>query len=91
MFIIVSYDITDDKLRNKLNQTLKDFGNSVQYSVFECNLSENQFAYMKEKTDRFIQDESDSIRYYLLPQKKKLKTIVTGKDKASAEKSVYII
>jgi CRISPR/Cas system-associated endoribonuclease Cas2 len=46
---------------------------------------------MKEKTDRFIQDESDSIRYYLLLQKKKLKTIVTGKDKASAEKSVYII
>jgi CRISPR-associated protein Cas2 len=91
MFIIVSYDITDDKLRNKLNQTLKDFGNSVQYSVFECNLSENQFASMKEKTDRFIQDESDSIRYYLLLQKKKLKTIVTGKDKASAEKSVYII
>ena len=38
MFILVTYDIKDDKKRNKVCNILKDYGNRVQYSVFECYL-----------------------------------------------------
>ena len=91
MFIIVTYDITDDRSRNKLYETLKDYGTSVQYSVFECNLNKKQFLEMKEKSGSFVQDEKDSIRYYLLPRREKMKIIVEGKDKTPNENSIYII
>ncbi|MCQ4775514.1 CRISPR-associated endonuclease Cas2 [Lacrimispora saccharolytica] len=37
--IIVSYDISDDKLRAKFAKYLSRFGNRIQYSVFEIDNS----------------------------------------------------
>jgi len=91
MFIIVSYDITDDRLRNKLHETLKDYGTPVQYSVFEFNLNKKQFVDMKKKSEGFLQDEKDSIRYYILPQREKMRIIIKGKDKTPVENSIYIV
>lgn len=34
-FIVVSYDVVDDRRRTKVMKTLKNFGAHVQYSVFE--------------------------------------------------------
>ncbi|MEQ8192752.1 MAG: CRISPR-associated endonuclease Cas2 [Candidatus Eremiobacterota bacterium] len=91
MFIIVTYDITNDRLRNKLYELLKDYGNPVQYSVFECNLTQTQFIDMKKKTEGFLQDEKDSIRYYILPRREKIRIIIKGKDKTQVENSIYIV
>ena len=33
--IVVSYDISDDKLRTKFSKYLSRFGHRLQYSVFE--------------------------------------------------------
>ena len=41
MFYLVSYDIPDDKRKTKLAKTIKDFGDRVQYSVFECLLNKS--------------------------------------------------
>ena len=35
---VVSYDITSDRLRNKIAKTLEGYGTRIQYSVFECRL-----------------------------------------------------
>ena len=35
---LVSYDIPDDKRRTKFAKIFEDFGDRVQYSVFECIL-----------------------------------------------------
>ena len=40
MLIVVSYDVPDDRRRTRLAHILKDFGERVQYSVFECRLDE---------------------------------------------------
>ena len=37
--IIVSYDISDDKLRAKFAKNLSRFGHRIQYSVFEIDNS----------------------------------------------------
>ena len=37
---VVSYDISSDRLRNKVARTLEGYGTRIQYSVFECKLSE---------------------------------------------------
>ncbi len=39
---VVSYDIGSDKLRNKVAKVLLGYGNRVQYSVFECHISQER-------------------------------------------------
>ena len=38
--IVISYDISDDKLRNNFSKYLTRFGHRIQYSVFEIDNSE---------------------------------------------------
>lgn len=64
MYVMVSYDIVDDKTRNKVMKFLKDFGERVQLSVFDANLDEAQYERMKEGVDAFIDKKEDRVRYY---------------------------
>ncbi len=61
---MVSYDITDNKSRRRVQKTLEGFGERVQYSVFECAISESQYRSLTEKIAASIDKESDSVRYY---------------------------
>ena len=36
---IVSYDIADEKRMKKVFKAMRDFGDHLQYSVFECHIS----------------------------------------------------
>jgi len=65
-FYVVSYDITDDKKRNNVCKTLKNYGVRVQKSVFECILTDSQYCKMKGNLDKVIDYDTDSIRYYRL-------------------------
>ena len=38
--IVISYDISNDKLRTKFSKFLEKFGHRIQYSVFEIDNSE---------------------------------------------------
>ncbi len=38
--IVISYDISDDKFRNKFSKYLTRFGHRIQYSVFEIDNSD---------------------------------------------------
>ena len=52
MFLVVSYDIPDDRRRTKLHRHLKGFGMRVQYSVFECVLEEPEVARLQTSCAR---------------------------------------
>ncbi|MFQ5869760.1 MAG: CRISPR-associated endonuclease Cas2 [Candidatus Zixiibacteriota bacterium] len=66
MFVIVTYDIQNDRRRTKIMKTLKDYGQWVQYSVFECSLKESDYLKMKARLSKLIQSEEDSVRFYFL-------------------------
>lgn len=66
MYTMVSYDIVNNKTRTKVMKFLKDFGERVQLSVFECDLDDNQYARMKEGVERLINKKKDRVRYYRL-------------------------
>jgi CRISPR-associated protein Cas2 len=71
MFVLVSYDVstTDPKGPRRLNRvakTCKDFGQRVQYSVFECIVDPAQWAVLKDRLIKEIDDEKDSLRFYYL-------------------------
>lgn len=69
MFFIVSYDIQDDRRRTKVMKTLKNYGQWVQYSVFECDLDEADYLKLRARLSKFISDEEDSVRFYFLCEK----------------------
>ena len=66
MFVLVSYDISEDKRRTKIHNILKSYGQWVQYSVFECDLTKTQYAKLRYRLNKQINAETDSIRFYFL-------------------------
>ena len=66
MFVIVSYDISEDKRRTKIHDILCSYGQWMQYSLFECNLTKTEYAKLRSRLDKIIDDNSDSIRFYFL-------------------------
>ena len=65
MFIVVSYDISNTRRRNRLHRALKNFGTRVQYSVFECVLAAKDVKRLEAAVRREIKDD-DRVRYYHL-------------------------
>jgi CRISPR-associated protein Cas2 len=66
MLILLSYDVPDDRRRTRLAHALKDFGERVQYSVFECRLTPKQLDRLRERVRPLIAPEEDSLRIYVL-------------------------
>jgi CRISPR-associated protein Cas2 len=62
--IIVTYDIPDDKRRNRIHKELKNFGQWVQYSVFECDLDDRQLQRLRHRLERLMDQREDSIFFY---------------------------
>lgn len=62
--ILISYDISDDKLRNKFSKFITKYGYRVQYSVFEITNSKRMLNnIMCEIKNRFESkfQQSDSV------------------------------
>ena len=71
MFVIISYDVaTDDgKGQRRLRRVAKacqDYGQRVQYSVFECIIDPAQWTQLKERLISEIDPDKDSLRFYYL-------------------------
>lgn len=66
MYVVVSYDIPEDKRRTKVHSILKSYGQWMQYSVFECSLTQAQYAKLRSRLGKLIKPDTDSIRFYFL-------------------------
>jgi len=66
MFIVVAYDISNDRRRTRLHKKLKSFGKPVQYSVFECILDSKGLERMQQIIRNVIDKQQDLVRYYFL-------------------------
>jgi len=90
MFLVVSYDIADDKRRTRVAKKLKDFGVRVQYSVFECILEQEKIDEMKQEVARLL-DEEDSVKIYYLCEACKKKINSYGEAGVTEDPAVYIV
>ena len=71
MDIIVAYDVdtTDKAGQRRLRRvalTCQDFGQRVQYSLFECRVSEAQLEVLIQRLLGEIDADKDSLRIYIL-------------------------
>jgi CRISPR-associated protein Cas2 len=79
MFVVVSYDISDDKRRLQVMKTLEGFGNRAQYSVFECRLKRQDLKRLRRRLQGLIRKEEDDVRFYLLCEQCVERIIPLGK------------
>jgi CRISPR-associated protein Cas2 len=72
MNILVTYDVGDTESKSgqrrlrKVAIICKNFGQRVQLSVFECEISEAQFESMKAQLLKAIDKNLDNLRFYKL-------------------------
>ena len=71
MVVLVTYDVatTSEDGRRRLRRVAGaclDFGQRVQNSVFECNVSWEQWTRLKIRLIREIKPQEDSLRFYFL-------------------------
>jgi len=71
MLVLVSYDVStiNKKGRRRLRKVAKicqNYGQRVQYSVFECIVDPAQWTILRQKLINAIEPEEDSLRFYFL-------------------------
>lgn len=75
MYILVTYDVdtTSEKGQKRLRQVArvcKNYGQRVQNSVFECEVTEALYTVLKNELHSVMDEKFDSIRFYHLNKNK---------------------
>jgi CRISPR-associated protein Cas2 len=91
MFIVVSYDIPNDRRRTKVMKTLKNYGNHVQESVFECELQPEVYTRMRKQLDKLIAPKEDSVRLYFMDEDAVKRIASLGLGQVDRARLFYII
>jgi CRISPR-associated protein Cas2 len=91
MFLLVSYDIPVDKRRTKIAKILEDYGERVQYSVFECDLPARHVEKLIKELRVVLDEEADSLRIYRLCRDCRGKIEALGQAEAPAEPPVVYL
>jgi CRISPR-associated protein Cas2 len=66
MLTVVTYDVPDNRRRQRLHALLEGYGIAVQRSVFECDLQPAALARLVERAARLIDVAEDDVRAYPL-------------------------
>ena len=96
MMILVTYDVdtvslTGQKRLRNVAKACQDYGQRVQNSVFECEVSESQFVILMDRLKNIIDNELDSIRIYRMGKNSKQHTIIIGKKTSYDVEGVLLV
>jgi len=90
-FVVVVYDIKDDRTRTRVCNTLKNYGSRIQLSVFECHLGRKEYEKMKEEVKRLLDLEEDLVRFYRLCKDCFSRGELLGEGSFTEELDIYLI
>jgi CRISPR-associated protein Cas2 len=96
MFVLVSYDVktsdrTGPKRLRRVAKVCKDYGQRVQYSVFECIVPPDKWVVMRNKLIKEIDKDVDSLRFYFLGSNWKHRVEHIGAKEALDQEGTLII
>lgn len=90
MLYVVSYDISNPKRLRKVFNVLKDFGVSVQYSVFECDLTLSQVKEMIRLVSDLIDLKKDSLLVYPVCRDCRRKVKLSGQGRIWIDQKYWV-
>lgn len=91
MLTIISYDVGSNTRRTKVLKYLKGYGTHVQYSVFECELTAQQFARVQHDLGALIDRATDSVRCYRLDATAVQQIAIIGVGQVSRAPLYYLV
>ena len=71
-FVLIIYDIVDNRKRVKMAKLLSGYGKRVQKSAFEAMLTKQKYNKLIEEIPRFIDKTEDNVRVYKIKGKGKV-------------------
>jgi CRISPR-associated protein Cas2 len=91
MRYLICYDVTEDRRRNRVADTLKDYGRRIQFSVFIADLDEALSHRMMEAVRRVVDPEQDKIHVFPLCRACCARAEVMGLAETPKDEPYYII
>ncbi len=77
MYVIVAYDVGVDRVARVL-KVCRRYLTWVQNSLLEGELTPAQFRRLQHELERVIDQEADSVQFYILPQASVAKRVTLG-------------
>jgi CRISPR-associated protein Cas2 len=66
MNMLITYDIANPKRLYRIAKVMEDYGQRVQYSVFEAELTSRLFKEMRLRTEAEMDFQEDGVKYFPL-------------------------
>ena len=60
---VVTYDISDDKRLRQVFKTMRDYGDHLQFSVFECQLTPTDLVKLRAALSGSINHDEDQVLF----------------------------
>lgn len=91
---LISYDLSSDRIRNKVAKTLENYGRRVQYSVFECRISDSQLNKLYGQLAILLSENEGNVRIYSICAKCEPKLMIIGDESSGLskeEETIFVI
>jgi CRISPR-associated protein Cas2 len=91
-FFLLTYDMRDDRRRNRIARLMESLGERVQGSVFEAYLTPDELQKIFTKSQKIMKLQEDSLRVYTICEacRPRLKTLGQGKPTPPPESAIVL-
>lgn len=91
MFVVVAYDIANDRRLKRTAALMERYGVRVQRSVFECELTPQRIDMMIAELKATLNRRLDKVRVYRLCRTCQSQVGVCGRDLAPESLDVFVL
>jgi len=64
MTVLIAYDVASDRRRTKISRILAEYGERIQYSVFECQLNQDGLDAVRNRLAAVANARRDRVHFY---------------------------
>lgn len=89
MFVLVAYDIAEPRRLQRIAKIMEDYGDRVQYSIFEMDVDQATFREMRQRTEKVLDEEQDGVKYFFLCERCAGRLDVVGRGAERTEQAPY--
>jgi len=91
MFVLVIYDVSDNKRRHRLHRELKNVAEPVQYSAFEGELASKPLQGLCRRMEAIVDPSEDGVRVYRLCRECREKARIIGRGEPTEYPEVVLV
>jgi CRISPR-associated protein Cas2 len=91
---LICYDICDDKRLRRVFKTMRGWGDHLQFSVFECQLTSSDLVKIRAELSAIIHRDEDQVLFVLLgPAEGRGERVITalGKPYTRVDSSCIVV